>query len=65
VFVRKSKFDFIQNELDEALAELDVMQLLIHQATKELTEVRKAKAKERHPSSPKKTTTKKVDKNGK
>ncbi len=65
MFVRKSKFDFIQNELDEALAELDVMQLLIHQATKELTEARKAKAKERHPSSPKKTTTKKVDKNGK
>jgi hypothetical protein len=65
MFVRKSKLDFIQNELDEANAELDVMELLIHQMGKELAETRKAKAKERHPSSPKKTTTKKVEKNGK
>lgn len=65
MFVRKSTFKYIQNELDELYTELDTMQLLLRQATKELTEVRKAKAKERHPSSPKKTTTKKVDKNGK
>ena len=65
MFVRKSKFDFIQNELDEALTELAVMELLIHKWRSEVTETRKAKAKERHPSSPKKTTTKKVEKNGK
>lgn len=62
MFVRKSKFNFIQNELDEANAELDVMELLIHQARIELKEARIAKAKDRHPSSSKKTTTKKVDK---
>ena len=65
MFVRKSKYEFLQYELDEANAEIDVMQLLIHQMGKEIAEARKAKAKERHPSSPKKTTTKKVEKNGK
>jgi hypothetical protein len=32
---------------------------------KQIIADKKAKAKERHPSSPKKTTTKKVEKNGK
>ena len=65
MFVRKSKFNFIQNELEEAHAELAVMELLIHKWRTEITEARKAKAKDRHPSSPKNTTKKKVDKNGK
>lgn len=70
MFVRKSKFDFIQNELDEANAELAVMELLIHKWRTEVTETRKTKAKERHPASinkttTKKATTKKVEKNGK
>jgi hypothetical protein len=59
MFVRKSKFKFIENELDEALVELDIMHLLLNQAAKELTETRKASAKKRHPSTSKKPAEKK------
>ena len=65
MFVRKSKFNFIKNELEEAYAELAVMELLIHKWRTESIEARKAQAKDRHPSSPKNTTKKKVEKNGK
>ena len=65
MLVSKRKFKFIENELDEALAELDIMHLLLNQAARELTDVRKASAKKRHPSTSAKpvakmTTTKKA-----
>jgi hypothetical protein len=65
VFVRRSVFNKLVEELDEAAAEILLLELLLSQATKELAEVRLASAKKRHPASPKKTTTKKVEKNGK
>ena len=65
MFVRKSTFNKLVEELDETESELILLELLLSQATKELAEVRLASAKKRHPASPKKTTTKKVEKNGK
>lgn len=70
MLVSKRKYRFIENELDEALVELEIMTLLLNKAAEELTETRKASAKKRHPSTSakpvakktvaKKTTTKKA-----
>lgn len=65
MFVRRSTFNKLVEELDETESELILLELLLQQATKELAEVRLASAKKRHPASPKKTTKKKVEKNGK
>lgn len=70
MFVSKRKYEFIENELDEALVEIEVLSLLLNEVSKELTSARKASAKKRHPSTSakpvakktvaKKTTTKKA-----
>lgn len=65
MLVSKRKYRFIEDQLDEALVELEIMTLLLNKAAEELTEARKASAKKRHPSTStkpvaKKTTTKKA-----
>lgn len=62
MFVSKKEWNLINEDIRELQDELFAVQYNL----KRLVDAdEKAKAKERHPSSSKKTTTKKVEKNGK
>jgi len=62
VFVSKKKWNMMVSDIFELQDDMFILQL----GLKRLLDVdNKAKAMERHPASPKKTTTKKVEKNGK
>jgi topoisomerase IA-like protein len=60
MFVSKRKYNDIENELDELLVEVEIMSMLLAQAQRELVEFNKSKAKQRHPSTSKKTVAKKT-----
>ena len=62
MFVSKKEWNLINEDIRELQDELFIVQLNL----KRLVDANnKAQAKERHPASPKKTTTQKVEKNGK
>ena len=62
MFISKKRWNLIVSDIFELQDDMFILQLSLK---KLLSVNNKAMAKERHPSSPKKTTTKKVEKNGK
>jgi hypothetical protein len=62
VFVSKKRWDLIVTDIYELQDDMFILELYIKRL---IDKDNKENAKERHPSSPKKTTTKKVEKNGK
>jgi hypothetical protein len=65
VFVSKKRWDLIVTDIFGLQEDVFLLELALSHHKKLHDVDNKAEAMKRHPASPKKTTTKKVDKNGK